>query len=230
MSFELIFFYTFLDALTARKDEWPTINKEETLTDLLDFSKDTNKAYSFMCKVIAPCAVGKSHWAKSCHKELLSKLMGKVDEAFCILVLTNYWDKWWAMVEGDEEEVKSTRTKWTDEGKGANARLNGGWSKEGRSELGRIVKLVIEDRSARDESQKAIRMSFEKYLLDHYQQQDAAKRGKKRKAIAEPAMLDNEEFMDDLNELLGYNLAERQSEAGANVDELVQLATNHTQL
>lgn len=169
----------------------------------MDLSKDTNSAYSFMCKVILPCSVGKSHWAKFCHQDLLSKMVGKVDEGFCILVLTNYWDKWWAMVEGDDEAVQSIRTKWTDEGKGANARLNGGWSKEGRGELGRIIKLVMKDRSDHNEMQKGIRLSFENTLLDYYRQKEAAKKSKKRKSVAEPLMLDNEDYMDDLGELLG---------------------------
>ena len=131
-------------------------------------------------------------------------MVGKVDEGFCILVLTNYWNKWWAMVEGeDEKAVQSIRTKWTDEGKGANARLNGGWSKEGRGELGRIVQLVMADRSDQNEAQKEIRQSFENNLLDYYRQKEAAKKGKKRKAVTEPMMLDNEDYMDDLGELLG---------------------------
>lgn len=190
--------------MTVGKNEWPTINKDSTLEDLMDLSEDTNCAYSFMCKVILPCSVGKSHWAKFCHQDLLSKMVGKVDEGFCILVLTNYWNKWWAMVEGeDEKAVQSIRTKWTDEGKGANARLNGGWSKEGRGELGRIVLLVMEDRSDQNEAQKEIRQSFENNLLDYYRQKEAAKKGKKRKAVTEPMMLDNEDYMDDLGELLG---------------------------
>ena len=148
------------DALTAKKEEWPTIKKESSLIDLMDLSKDTRKAYSFMCKVILPCVVGKTRWAKKCHDMQLQKWVAKVDEGFGILVLTNYWEKWWAMVEGDDDAVKSIRTKWTDEGRGANARMNGGWSREGRSEFGNICKLVMEDRKGKNEQEKEIRMSF----------------------------------------------------------------------
>ena len=175
-----------------------------------------------MCKVILPCAVGKSHWAKHCYQAHLQKMVGKVEEAFCILVLNNYWEKWWAMVEGDDEGIKTIRTKWTDEGKGATARLNGGWSQEGRGELGRIVKLVLEDRSSRDESRREIRMAFEDALLDYYQQQESAKKSKKRKAVAEPTRIDNEEFMDDLADLLGddrYGLSAQDNELEAEADE-----------
>ena len=82
---------------------------------------------------------------------------------------------------------------------------------------------------------KRLECRFESALHDYYQQQEAAKTSKKRKAVAEPMMLDNEEYMDDLHELLGEDntaglLPPRNEVDEHDEDDPARLATNSTEV
>ena len=121
-----------------------------------------------------------------------------IDEAFSILVLRNYWKHWWAIVkaQGSEEEtarnVKTLRTE---------AKINGGWSREGQNALGKISKQVNQDRQSQDVAIIARCAAFKKRLLDGYKAEHAKRDKKKRKAP--PVSLgDYKEDMDLLNTLL----------------------------
>jgi len=127
-----------------------------------------------------------------------------IDEAFSILVLRNYWKHWWAVVkaQGSEEEAaRNLKTLWTDDGRGAQAKINGGWRKEGQNELGKIAKQVTQDRQSQDVAIIARCAAFKKRLLDGYKVEHA-KRDKKKCKAPPVSLGDYEEDMDLLNTLL----------------------------
>lgn len=186
------------DALTVDKEVWTGITKDGTLQDLKALSEDKNQAYSFLCRVLLPCSVGKSKWTQDCTTKKVSEMSTIVDEGFCILVLRNYWNRWWTMVETGRKKADEVPSVWTNDGCGAGASTNGGWSKEGREELGKINQLVTNDRES--ETTKLQREKFENGILNYYSCRNKEKKNKKRKE-REVEMLEFEDHMDDLGKL-----------------------------
>jgi len=180
------------------------MSEEGSLTHLNDLSADTDGVYTFMCKVILPCSVGKQNWKKNCHLIAVSGIGTLIDEEFSILVLRNYWKHWWAIIkaQGSEEEAaRNVKTLWTNDGWDSQAKINGEWSREGQNELGKTAKQVTQDQQSQDVAIIARREAFKKRLLDSYKAEHAKRDKKKRKAP--PVSLgDYKEDMDLLNTLL----------------------------
>ena len=112
----------------------------------------------------------------------MSGIAALIDEAFSILVLWNYWKHWWAIVKAqrsEEEAARNLKTLWTDDGRCAQAKINGGWRREGQNELVKITKQVTQDQQSQDVAIIARSAAFEKRLLDSYKAEHA-KRDKKK--------------------------------------------------
>lgn len=197
--------------------------------DLSQTTNDVNGAYMFMCKVILPCSVGVINWQRSCHIDRMSKIAKVIDEGFCILVLNNYWDKWWKIVEGcDKETIKSAKVKWTEDGNGAGAVLNGGWSPTGRNEFGRLCKMLGDERKSKDASVRATRRKFEIELRKYYVEMKGGEAGKKKPERAVNPGLEFENYMHGFGDDDGsVNTSASMEEEATNEGETVEeVATN----
>ena len=80
--------------------------KEET--SLEDFTKlavvNENGAYSFMVKNLLPEVIGKTTWKMNSMYKKISTFSNLLDEAFCLVCLENYWDRWWDEVKYKHQE------------------------------------------------------------------------------------------------------------------------------
>lgn len=115
-----------------------------------------------------------------------------------MIVLDNYWDKWWALVDGGKEAMKEVKSKYTEDGRGAYAKTNVGWNDKGRIEFGRFCKLVKDERESKDEEVKVKRRAFERGLMNHYAEMKGEKVAAKRTKRAEGPALPFDEYTHDL--------------------------------
>ena len=92
---------------------------------------------------------------------LISDVASVSDEALCIAILENSWDKWIHLYktrndtsddensqdkEDNEENSPLPSTKWTEDGRGAGAKKYFGWNRNGIDRFNAITALVREDR------------------------------------------------------------------------------------
>jgi hypothetical protein len=132
----------------------------------------------------------------------VSELAGWIDEAFALVVIENYWDKWWATAESVDESSVRVRAKWTDEGKGANASKHSGWHKKGMQEYARMCTLVQKDR---DEGGRKREAFEEKLLASYVKEHEALCRKKRKRKCDEIEAYDFEDVMDNLGSLYKKN-------------------------
>lgn len=183
---------------------------------MFELTADKNNAYSFMCQEILPCSVGKFFWEGECHKMKMSKIAKALDEGFCMIVLSNYWDRWWALVDGaDKDAAKKVATKYTDGGSGATATMHNGWTPAGQSEFGRLVKMVKTERKSNNPVIKSSRKAFEKKLMKFYEGLKGTKVSKKKKKRPEVQKF---AYEDDMNEF-GNNSGGEQTSDSEDEDE-----------
>jgi len=112
------------------------IQKQETIVSLDSFKFLVDKVYG--------CIAGKVNYKTSKCYWPLSKNLTPTDEAFCLLVLENSYDKW----TGTEPDTRIPG-KYTS--KGTN-RKNQGWHDEGIVQFNELVEKVKESR--KDDGQK----------------------------------------------------------------------------
>jgi hypothetical protein len=111
--------------------------------------------YAYYCVHFIPSLVGDRNWTKLCRtrmgvKETFDKMVTVSDEAFGLLILENYWDRWvaeWeekrqAAEDGRDASFKNLpRTKYSENN--PDVKKFGGWRRGGRryNDLYNLVKL-----------------------------------------------------------------------------------------
>jgi hypothetical protein len=200
------------------------LDEDSSLQDMKELRKDVNESYSFLLKVMVPCVIGRTMWKKSAHLKKVSELSGWIDEAFALIVLENYWEKWWAIAKMDVNALRTIRAKWTEEGKGTNASKHSGWTKVGLDVFSGYCNLVHEERTKNEK-----RSTFEDWLLIEYlkEYEETAGGKNRKKACCHVETYECEDMMDTF--LWSFDTNEEQPSMRARVegdtdsDTLVQI-------
>jgi hypothetical protein len=86
------------------------------LIELQRTGNDTNNSsrqhnYKLLLHTFAPAVVGVAKWAKFETTGELSRMLTVTDEAFLLVVITNYWERWDMMAERMRWRQPVVRTK-----------------------------------------------------------------------------------------------------------------------
>ena len=133
---------------------------------VLTLSANEGNTYSNVCDMLLPVVVGVREMKTGMKQgRLISDIATVSDEALCIAILENSWDKWVHLYENkddssdneneDEENRSVPNSKWTYDGRGAGAKKYLGWNRDGIDRFNIITTLVKEDR------EKQMRSTFE---------------------------------------------------------------------
>ena len=146
--------FSLLCCLTAIENcDHPSIEVLK-LCDLERGREDKDNAYTVFCSYFLPCIIGKLKWKTKCAELMVSQLATKTDEALCLLIIENNYNKWNDIADGKE---KVAATQFTHEwGKGNEARREyQGWSEAGYQQMNELVRKIRTDHeSTRAKSSK----------------------------------------------------------------------------
>jgi len=158
--------------------------------DVMELRKNKNLAYDKFCNVLLPSVVGRLKWKRYAHKKLLRQFVTPTDEALCLLLLENNWNRWKDIASGKKEELAST--KFTAEGKGSQALEFKGWSDAGYERFNELCRKVIADRDSSEGEE------FEKAYLKL--KRDAAEGKQKTNRMEGTRIGSTVEILDDLDD------------------------------
>ena len=162
--------------------------------DVIDLRKNTNAAYEEFCDLLLPSVVGKVKWKRNAHQKLLSQFITPTDEALCLLLLENNWDRWKDIAHGKTKDNLAL-TKFTADGKGSQAQEFKGWSDAGYERFNELCRNVIADRRS------SVGVEFEKAYLKLKRDVFAGKRKvTKRGGTKNGSTIEIVDDLDDLDE------------------------------
>jgi hypothetical protein len=141
--------------------------KAKTMPTLasIEEGRSNQEIYMRFCDLFLCDVVKRTKYTRSMMLKKFTDFVTRTDEAFCILVVVNNWDRahHWATEElaGTDKEVimkHQPKTKFTMEG--GNAPAGGGWMPNGLEEMTRLYELVDTDRLGQ------AGRAFNKYFMD----------------------------------------------------------------
>lgn len=119
------------------------------LKDILELRENVNNAYDFVYDCVLRCVVGKAQWkALLKNGSNISNIVSVSDEAFCLLVLDNGWDRWTKIVKENitcSKKCRKMKSKYTNENRIGPIMFDG-WKIEGLEKYNDYVYQVLVDR------------------------------------------------------------------------------------
>jgi hypothetical protein len=118
---------------------------------------EEREAFYWFAGEFVESVAGRKTWGKQKYSKLMSEgtrvgekpLVSQSDEAFALLIIDNYQERWIIEKKDKEDNIKTSRMR---KGKYTCAKSGNreyrGWSKAGILEYGRLLKLVQTDRRA----------------------------------------------------------------------------------
>jgi hypothetical protein len=101
--------------------------------------KEAEEAFMWFGGNIVECVNGKKNWKKKKSKGLLAECCTVSDEAFGLLMLDNYWDRWVDLYE-KKPKTQVTKAAYTSSGAGNRKFLS--WAPEGLTKFNALCKMV----------------------------------------------------------------------------------------
>jgi len=130
----------------------------ETLSKLRRSETEAeHRAFTWFFAEFIECVSGKRAWGKQKYTQLISearshedgeKLLTVSDEAFGLLLVENYMDKWVKKFHLQRKGLPSGRIDGLYTAATKGNLVFGGWTKQGRNRFNHYCKLVQEDRSS----------------------------------------------------------------------------------
>ena len=150
-----------------------------------------NNAYETMFHVFMPHVVGVFQWNDSMSRDgKLEEIVSVTDEAFCLLVLENNWDRWFDMYN----ELNTRRdAKYTLQKRKRGCKFTSGWTKEGLKRYKRLHQLVTADR----ENDKRLKTaSFDSQFMSRHHEKNCERIKRAREMESMREVLEDDEDLD----------------------------------
>ena len=122
------------------------------------FTEDEKAAFLWFAGEFVECVAGKMTWGKVKYKKLMSEgmregekaLVSATDEAFALLMIKNYQERWILEKTEKDENRSSAKELRARKGLYTGAKTGNqefkGWTRAGMCEYGRLLQLVKNDR------------------------------------------------------------------------------------
>jgi hypothetical protein len=142
------------------------------MKQFLETRENPGGAYDLFCNHFLQCVVGRRNWRAGVEAKEVRDVATMTDEALCLLLLENSWDKWvdMAVNKTGKSDVES---KFTSGGIGKNSKKYMGWSRDGLKRFNTLRSQIESER------RNARLVEFDaKYLANRIARLEAVKREK----------------------------------------------------